>query len=158
MDNNYDEHLIIMQSAIESNKQEMKTNKQYSDEKIINLTEDLKSMLTEITDQIKTLKTSLTYKDSPKPLDTTTVVKDNKKATLLDGGKSTKIGGMWILKHEIRSPKLYEILIKTEVKGDTVLDFKNLYNHINMCLNEVTRLQEDFLPGYRYLKRHTDFS
>ena len=39
IDNNPDEQFIIMQSTIESNKQEMKSNKQESDEKTINLTE-----------------------------------------------------------------------------------------------------------------------
>ena len=37
MDNKYDEKFIIMQATIESNKQEMKTNKQDSDKKMINL-------------------------------------------------------------------------------------------------------------------------
>ena len=41
MDNNYDEQLLIMKSTIESNKQE-------TDDKIANLTEDLKSMFTSI--------------------------------------------------------------------------------------------------------------
>ena len=47
---------------------------------------------------------------------------------------------MWNLKHDIKSPKFYELIIKEELKGDTALDLKNFYNHIQMCLNEVTRL------------------
>ena len=38
MDKKSDEHFIITQSTIEANKQEMKTNKQDSDKKMMNLT------------------------------------------------------------------------------------------------------------------------
>ena len=81
------------------------------------------------------------------PPGVTIVVPANRRVPPLDGGNCTKIGGMWNLKHEISSPKLYELLIKTELKGDTALDLKNIYNHINIYLNSVTRLQEDLLPG-----------
>ena len=57
------------------------------------------------------------------------------------GGNSTNIDGMWTLKHEISSPKLYELLIKTELKGDIALDLKNFFNQIKMSLNAVTRLR-----------------
>ena len=60
-------------------------------------------------------------------------------------------------KHEISSPELYELLIKTELKGDTYLDLKNFYNHIKMCLHKVTRLLEYLLPDYQSIKRHYDF-
>ena len=75
----------------------------------------------------------------------------------MDWVNYTKIGGMWNLKYEIISPKFYEILIKTELKGDTALDIKNFYNHINTCLNAVTRLREYLLPGYQSIKRNSDF-
>ena len=78
--------------------------------------------------------------DSPNYQDTTTVVPANKKASPLEGGNSTKNGGMWTLKHEIISPKLDELLIKTEFKGKTSLYLKNFYNHIKICLNALTRL------------------
>ena len=39
MENKSDENLIIMQAAIESNKQEVRANKQYYDEKMIKSTE-----------------------------------------------------------------------------------------------------------------------
>ena len=59
-----------------------------------------------------------------------TMVTYNKKALPLEGGHSTKNGYMWTLRHEIISPKFYEL--------------KNFYNNINMCLfmclNMVTRL------------------
>ena len=48
---------------------------------------------------------------------------------------------MWDLKHEISSPKFYEIIIKIELKGDTSLDLNNFYNHLKMYLNAVDRLR-----------------
>ena len=45
MDNKSDEQFIIMQAATEANKQEMKSNKQYSDEKLKFIPEDFKAML-----------------------------------------------------------------------------------------------------------------
>ena len=79
--------------------------------------------------------------NSPKAKYPTTVVRANKRALPLKYGHFTKVGGMWTLKHEISSPKLYELLIKTELKGDTALDIKNFYIHIKMYLNAVTRLR-----------------
>ena len=63
------------------------------------------------------------------------------------GANSTNIGGMCNLKHYIRSPKFYELLLNAELKVDTSLDLNNFYNHINMCINAVNRLREDLLPG-----------
>ena len=68
------------------------------------------------------------------------MVPTNMRDPPLDGEKSTKIGGMWNLKHEISSPIFYELLTKTELKGDAALDLNNFYNHINICLNAVTRI------------------
>ena len=78
---------------------------------------------------------------SPKSQYPTTMVPANKKALHLEDVHSMKIGVMCNLKHEISSPKLYELLIKIKLKGDTYMDLNNLYNQINMCLNSVTRLQ-----------------
>ena len=50
---------------------------------------------------------------APKPPYPTTVVRDNRRTPPLDGEQSTKIGGMWDLKYEIRSQIFYELLIKT---------------------------------------------
>ena len=75
----------------------------------------------------------------------------------MEGGHSTKIGGIWTLKHETISTKFYEILIRTEIKGYTTLDLKNFYNHANMCLNEVTRLQEDLLSDYQFIRINFEF-
>ena len=99
-------------------------------------------------DQTNNSKSSPTHNDTSTPPDPITVVPDNRRAPPLEGGRSTKIGGVWTFKYEISSPKFYEILIKTELKEDTDLDIKNFYNHINMCINAVTRLREDLIPGY----------
>ena len=96
-------------------------------------------------DQTNISKYSPFQKDTSTPPDPTTMVPTNMRDPPLEGGKSTKIGGMWTLKHYISSPKFYELLIKTELKGDTALDLKNFFNHIKMCLNAVTRLREDLL-------------
>ena len=45
MDKISDEQFIIMQSKIEVNKKDMKSNNQDSDEKMMKLTEDFKAML-----------------------------------------------------------------------------------------------------------------
>ena len=129
-----------MQAIIEANKQEMKSNNQDSDDKMTNITEDFKSMLISITYHINTFKYLPTQKDSPNPPDPNNVVMANRRAPPLDSGRSTQISGMCTLKHEISSPKFYELLIKIELKGDTNLDLNNFYNHIKMCLNVVTRL------------------
>ena len=129
MDNKSGEKFIIMKYANESNKKEMKYNKQYSDEKTMNITEDFKEMIvssiTSTTDQINMLKSSPDQKDSPKPPDPTTVVLDKRRAQPLDGGYSTKNSGMQTLKYDMISPKLYELLIKTELKVYTALDLKS---------------------------------
>ena len=133
MDNKSDYQLLIMQDTIEEKRQDY-------DEKTKNTTEDLTSMITSMVDQIKISKSSPEKRDSSKAQDTTTMVLDNNRAPPLEGVHSTKNGGMWTLKHEISSPKFYEIIIKTELKGDTALDLKNFYKHITMFLNAVTGL------------------
>ena len=106
MDKNSDYQLLIMQNTIEYNNQD-------SDENMKNLTAELTRMITSIMYQIKISKASPDKKDSPKAQDNTTVVTDNKKSPQLKCGHYTKIGGVWTLKHEIGSPKLYELLINT---------------------------------------------
>ena len=64
---------------------------------------------------------------------------------------------MWTLKYEINSPKLYEVLIKTQLKGYTAMDLKNFYNNIKICLNEVTILRQYLLPAYQYIKIYPEF-
>ena len=95
--------------------------------------------------------------ESSKAQDTDTLVRSNKKYPLLEVGHYLKIGDMWNLKHDIISPKFDDLLIKTPLKGDTDLDLKNFYNHINMCLNVVTRIRDYLLPAYNSIKRHFEF-
>ena len=69
MDNKYYGQFIIMQATIETNKQEMKPNKQYPDDKIMKVTEYVKAMIistfTSMMDHINTLKPSTVKRDSP---------------------------------------------------------------------------------------------
>ena len=130
-----------MKSAIEDNKKETRAKKQYSDDKMTNLTEEFKTILAEITDHINSLKLSANQKYYPKPPNNTTVVPYKRRDAPLEVGQSTKTGGMWTLKHEIISPGFYEILINTELKVYTAMDLKNFYNHFNICINAVTRIQ-----------------
>ena len=129
-------------------------------EKLTNITEDLKVFTETITSMIyqtNNSKFSPAHNYTSNLPEPTTVVPDNRRSSPLDGGHSTKIGGMWTLKDEIRSPKFYELLIQKELKGDTALYLNNLYNHIKMCINAVTRILEDLLPGYQSIKIHSDF-
>ena len=112
-----------------------------NDEKLTLLTENLQKLTTFMIYQTNILKSSPAHKDTSTPPDPTTVFQTNMRAPPLEGTHSTNIGGMCTLKHEISSPKFYELLIKTELKGDTALDLKNLYNHVNISLNAVTRLR-----------------
>ena len=73
------------------------------------------------------------------PQDYTTMAQYNRKVPPLEGGNSQKLGRMWTLNHDISSPKFYEIIINTDLKGETDLDLKIFYNHTNMCLNVVTK-------------------
>ena len=73
----------------------------------------------------------------------------------MEGGNTIKIGAVCTLKFDISSPKFYELLLKTELKGDTSLEINNFYKHIKMCLNTVYILQEYFYPSYRSIKRHS---
>ena len=80
------------------------------------ITETLKVFTIFMMDQTNIPKSSPTQKDTSTPPDRTTVVPANRRDPPLEGEHSTKIGGMWTLKHEISSPKFYELLIKTELK------------------------------------------
>ena len=78
---------------------------------------------------------------SLKSHDPSTSVLATNNAPPLEVGNSIKVDVVWTLKHEISSPKLYKLAMKTELKGDTAQDIKNFYKHISMCINMVTRLQ-----------------
>ena len=143
-----------MESTIE-------TNKQYPDEKMKKVTEYPKEIITSTIistmSQMNNSKSSPDQKYPPNTEDPTTVAPDNRRAPPLDSEHFTKTFGMWNLKYKIGSPKLQELLINTELKGDTAMDLKNFYNNIKVFINALTRLQEDFLPYYQSIKRHSDF-
>ena len=106
-----------MQATIEVNKQNMKSNKQDYDEKLIKLVEYFKEILastiTSMMDHVNTSKSLPAQSNQPKPQKPTTVVPSNNRDSPLDDGQSTKISGMLTLKHDISLPKFYELLIKT---------------------------------------------
>ena len=87
MDNNSDEKFIITQSIIEPNEKVMKSNRQDSVEKMLNIIEDFKAMLasniTSIKYHINMLKYFPDYKDEPKTQEPTTVFPDNRRYTPL---------------------------------------------------------------------------
>ena len=84
-----------------------------TDEKPTHTTENLKSLTAFMMDQTNNSKFSPSQKDALTPTETITMVLDKRRSPTLDGGQSTKIGGMWTLKHDARSRKFYELLIKT---------------------------------------------
>ena len=69
----------------------------------------------------------------------------------------SKLSGMWTLKQNTSPPKLYEILIKTDMKGDTALDLNIFYKKINSCLNTVAIIKEDMIPAYHKIKWISEF-
>ena len=76
-----------------------------------------------------------------------TEYRSNRNFPPLKGGHYNKIGVTWTLKHNISSPKFYEILVKTDLKGDTGVYINIFYNYIKMYLNAVTIIQEDPIPA-----------
>ena len=116
MENKYEYQLILMKEEIENNKQEMKAE-------MTDITEDTKADMKDIKetlnnfekfmmDQTNISKSSPVKKDTYTPPDPTTVVLTTKRDPPLEGVHSTKIGGKWNLKHDISSPKFYELVIK----------------------------------------------
>ena len=161
MDTKSDDQFIAIEArlgaTIEANKQDSDKKHNETNESIKLLTETLNKVLKGQPDQNNISKSSPAQKDTMTLPDPTTAVHTIKKASTLEGEISENIGGMWTLKHEISSQKIYELLIKTELKGDTALDLKNFFNHIKMSLNVVNRLREDLLPDYQSIKRNFQF-
>ena len=71
MDNKYNEQFVLIQPTIEAKNQEMKANRQNSDDKMMKLTENFKTILassiTSIADNFNALKSLPTQEDSQKP-------------------------------------------------------------------------------------------
>ena len=64
-----------------------------------------------------------------------TKTSDTSTANPPHGINSQNIENMWTLKHEIISPKFYEIIIKNGLNGGMDLDVNNFYNRIKMSLH-----------------------
>ena len=62
---------------------------------------------------VKNQQSSQENIESPKAQYLDIIFPDNKEASPLEGVYSMKIGVTWTLKHDISSPKFYELLIKT---------------------------------------------
>ena len=82
-----------------------------NDEKLTQIKEKLKVLTEFMMDQTNNSKLSPAQKDKLTPPEPTTVVPTKRRSPPLYGGNSNKIGGICNLKHEISSPKFYEILI-----------------------------------------------
>ena len=154
MDTKSDEHFLAIEATIESHNQEADTYQVNNDEKLTTLTENLQKLTTFIMDQTKISKSSPAQKDTSTPPDPTIVVQTNRRAPPLEG---EHYNGMWTLKHDIISPEFYELLTKTELKGDTALDLNNFFSSIKRYLNAVNRLREDLFPDYQSIKRNSEF-
>ena len=63
----------------------------------------------------------------------------------------------WNLKNDINSPKLYEFIIKIELKGDTTLDVNNFYNNINISLDAVKNTKEDLIRSFQQIIHQNTF-
>ena len=123
MDNKNEEQFILLKQEIENNKQESKTDLKDLTETIMTLMEDQTNKLTTLMmDQINISISSPAQKDTSTPPDPNTTVQTNKRATPLEGGISKNIGGMWTLKHEINSPRFYELLIQSSVSFEFYLN------------------------------------
>ena len=156
MDTKSDEQFLVIEATIETNKKEPDKNHKKTDEKLTLLTENQKETnekLNETNEKLALILTAMkidknnifisspAQKDTSPPPEPTTTAQTNRRAPPLEGRISDKVGDMWTLKHEISSPRFYELLIKIELKGDTALDLKNFYNYVNMSLNAVTRIR-----------------
>ena len=157
MDTKSDDQFLDIEATIEENKQEADKNHNETTENIKQLTETLNKVFKGLTNKNNISKSSPAQKDAMTPPEPTTTVQNKNKAPPLEGYHSENIGGMWTLKHEIISPRFYELLIKIELKGDTALDLKNFYNHVKMSLNAVTKLREHLLPDFLSIKQNNDF-
>ena len=104
---NSEYQFILMEVTIEKKKEmkpEMKDIKQEMKAEMKDIKETLKVFTTFMMDHNNIPKFSPTQKDTLTPPNPTTVVLTNRRDPPLEGGHSTKIGGIWTLKHDISSP------------------------------------------------------
>ena len=98
-----------MKDKINYKKQDYNDKIKRQDSKLDKLTSMVKNMM----DQIEILDPSPDKINPTKSQDPTTVLPANKKTPPSENRNYKKVGGMWNLKHEIISPKFYELIIKT---------------------------------------------
>ena len=109
MDNKLYGQLLIMKDNIDDDSQASDVKMKTYDSKL----DKLKAIIKNIMEQIKNSNYSPEKLYSPKAQYINIVVPAKKKSTPMEGGNSTNIGCMWILKHESSSSKFYELIIKT---------------------------------------------
>ena len=120
IDNKSYDHLLITQDMIDDNRKapDEKMKKYYSklDKQGYKL-DNITAMINQMMYHNQNSNYPPDNMDSPQAQCPTTVVPDNNKTIPLEGGNYTKNGYLWTLKHEISSPKFYELLINTELKA-----------------------------------------
>ena len=79
MDNKYDKKFLIIQATFEFNKQETCEKKMKTDEKLTQITENLRVLTAFIMDQTHNSKFSPDQKNTSTPPEPTTVVPDNRR-------------------------------------------------------------------------------
>ena len=82
---------------------------------------------------------------------------EKNKSPPLEGGRSHKIDEMCNITHDIISPKLYELILRNELKVYTSFNLENLYNHLNMYVNEAIKLREYIFPSFKVIKNYITF-
>ena len=110
MDNKLDEQLISTQDLMDDNKEDTDDLKKKLNKHNSGFYE-IKTLIKQI--MVQNLHYSPEQKDLPNSQGFCTLVPANNKAPPLEGRHYMKIGGMWTLKHEFSSQKIYQTLIKT---------------------------------------------
>ena len=161
MDKKLYDHILFMKSLVYTNKQvtdELKHDSDELDKKLIKHDfefSDIKTLLKQVLFQNKnSLPDRMGFTNNQ---DTATVVPDKNKAQTLEGWNYKELEACVISNMRSDNRKFYELLIKTKLKVDTDLDLKNFYNDINMSLNAVTKILEDLLTAYHYIKINSEF-
>ena len=111
MYNKLEDQIIIMQAMndkLASEFTEMKSNMKNRYSESTKMRSDMKNIKTMLNRIVSKKDNYLPHNmHTPKAQDTSSMFPSNKKDSPLKGRHSMKIGVMWNLKHEIRSPKFY---------------------------------------------------
>ena len=144
-------HILVIKVSIDKNDRATYKKQKETDEKY----DKTRKLMENLMD--KFYNPSSNRVETNNPQYSIIMVHTNRKVPPLEGVNSHKIGVMYTLKHDISSPKSYELVIKTKLKGYTDMYLKNFYNHISICFNLVTRLINDLIPACWKIKRHFYF-